>query len=289
MRGSRSGTGRLPALARAVARLAAALLRGSAATQVYTASQGDLIAAQALLNHARIDTTERYIRGPEAARLQADTIARAQALMIGWVMGDSAKDAPAPEPLPASMPFGHDCLNLLAGDRPGKPCSKLGACLRCPGLVIPLDEHLARILAAIDALEAARERLDPARWQMIYGPSHRILVSDILPDFPGDLRGSAPDHRRAADAAGARMTAAVAHAAFAPRRRDIVAFAVQRHYLASGWDQAGQQPQRLLARLGLHDRHRSVHRRRVHALARCREDSAVECEGRSARRAGAVA
>jgi len=171
---------------------AAAFLRGSAATQVYTASQGDLIAAQALLNHARIDTTERYIRGPEAARLQADTIARAQALMIGWVMGDSAKDAPAPEPLPASMPFGHDCLNLLAGDRPGKPCSKLGACLRCPGLVIPLDaEHLARILAAIDALEAARERLDPARWQMIYGPSHRILVSDILPDFPGDLHAAA--------------------------------------------------------------------------------------------------
>ncbi|WP_454798673.1 hypothetical protein [Novosphingobium lindaniclasticum] len=167
---------------------AAAFLRGSAATQVYTASQGDLIAAQALLNHARIDTTERYIRGPEAARLQADTIARAQALMIGWVMGDGAKDAPAPEPLPGSVPFGHDCLNLLAGDRPGKTCSKLGACLRCPGLVIPLDaEHLARVLTAIDALEAARERLDPARWQLIYGPSHRILVSDILPDFPDDL------------------------------------------------------------------------------------------------------
>lgn len=66
---------------------AAAFLRGSAATQVYTASQGDLIAAQALLNHARIDTTERYVRGPEAARIQAETIARAQVLMIGWVMG----------------------------------------------------------------------------------------------------------------------------------------------------------------------------------------------------------
>ncbi|WP_255308943.1 hypothetical protein, partial [Sphingobium fuliginis] len=65
---------------------AAAFLRGSAATQVYTASQGDLIAAQALLNHARIDTTEHYVRGPEAARIQAETIARAQALMIGWVM-----------------------------------------------------------------------------------------------------------------------------------------------------------------------------------------------------------
>ncbi|RWK57576.1 hypothetical protein [Mesorhizobium sp.] len=172
---------------------AAAFLRGSAATQVYSAAQGDLIAAQALLNHARIDTTERYVRGPEAERIQAQTIARAQALMIGWVMGESGPAAPSPEPMPASVPFGHDCLNLLAGDRPGKPCSRLGACLRCPGLVIPLDaEHLARILQAIDALEAARLRLDPARWTLIYAESHRILTGDILPDFSDELHEVAP-------------------------------------------------------------------------------------------------
>ncbi|BCH20021.1 hypothetical protein [Mesorhizobium sp. L-2-11] len=167
---------------------AAAFLRGSAATRVYTASQGDLIAAQALLNHARIDTTERYVRGPEAERTQAQTIARAQALMIGWVMGETSPSETIPAPLPASVPFGHDCLNLLAGDRPGKLCSQLGACLRCPGLVIPLDtEHLARILQAIEALEAARLRLDPARWALIYAESHRILTGDILPDFPDEL------------------------------------------------------------------------------------------------------
>lgn len=171
---------------------AAAFLRGSAATQVYTASQGDLIAAQALLNHARIDTTERYVRGPEAERIQAETIARAQALMIGWVMGESEPATPPPAPMPASVPFGHDCLNLLAGDRPGQPCSRLGACLRCPGLVIPLDaEHLARILQAIEALEAARLRLDPARWTLIYAESHRILTGDILPDFPDELHEAA--------------------------------------------------------------------------------------------------
>ena len=168
---------------------AAAFLRGSTATQVYTDAQGDLIAAQALLNHARIDTTERYVRGPEAARIQAETIARAQALMIGWVMDAQATAlSPGPEPLPASVPFGHDCLNVLAGDRPGKPCSRLGACLRCPGLVIPLDaEHLARILASVAALEEARARLDPVRWTLIYAESHRVLTSDILPDFPAEL------------------------------------------------------------------------------------------------------
>jgi len=171
---------------------AAAFLRGSTATQVYTASQGDLIAAQALLNHARIDTTERYVRGPEAARIQAETIARTQALMIGWVMGEAGDAAPPSESMPASVPFGHDCLNLLAGDRPGKPCSRLGACLRCPGLVIPLDaEHLARILQAIAVLEDARSRLDPVRWTLIYAESYRILTGDILSDFPDELHAPA--------------------------------------------------------------------------------------------------
>ena len=171
---------------------AAAFLRGSAATQVYTASQGDLIAAQALLNHARIDTTERYVRGPEAARIQAETIARAQVLMIGWVMGENTVSQSPPAAMPASVPFGHDCLNLLDGDRPGRPCSRLGACLRCPGLVIPLDaEHLARILQAIAVLEEARTRIDPTRWALIYAESHRILTGDILPDFPGELHDAA--------------------------------------------------------------------------------------------------
>ncbi|AXJ97491.1 hypothetical protein AX777_25600 [Sphingobium yanoikuyae] len=171
---------------------AAAFLRGSAATQVYTASQGDLIAAQALLNHARIDTTERYVRGPEAARIQAETIARAQALMIGWVMGENTVSQAPPAAMPASVPFGHDCLNLLGGDRQGRPCSRLGACLRCPGLVIPLDaEHLARILQAIAVLEEARTRIDPTRWALIYAESHRILTGDILPDFPGELHDAA--------------------------------------------------------------------------------------------------
>jgi hypothetical protein len=54
--------------------------------------------------------------------------------------------------------------------------------------VIPVDaEHLARVLQAKRQLEAARDRLNPARWELLYAPSYRILINDILPDFPNEL------------------------------------------------------------------------------------------------------
>lgn len=71
-------------------------------------------------------------------------------------------------------------------------CPRFGGCLACPGLVIPVDrEHLARILAAIDRFEQARNRLDPRRWNLLYAPSWRILTQDILPDFPSDMHEAA--------------------------------------------------------------------------------------------------
>jgi hypothetical protein len=58
--------------------------------------------------------------------------------------------------------------------------------------VIPLDAaHLAGILRAKTALEAARLRLDPKRWAVLYAPSYRILVDEILPDFAGALYAEA--------------------------------------------------------------------------------------------------
>jgi hypothetical protein len=54
--------------------------------------------------------------------------------------------------------------------------------------VVPVDaEHLARVLQAKRHLEAARERIDPRRWELFYAPSYRVLVDDLLPDFPDTL------------------------------------------------------------------------------------------------------
>jgi hypothetical protein len=54
--------------------------------------------------------------------------------------------------------------------------------------VIPPDAvHLARILQAKAALEIARLQLDPQRWALLYAPSYRVLVDEILPDFASGL------------------------------------------------------------------------------------------------------
>lgn len=178
---------------------AAAFIRGSVATVHYEHSGGDLLEAQALLNHAHAHTTEGYVRGPQAQRLQTETIARLQKLMLAWIGDSSApeasgRDVPIRALARATAPFGHDCLNPLAAGAhapstaKGTACPWFGGCLRCPGLVIPLDAaHLARVLQAKGVLEDARSRLDAQRWALLYAPSYRVLVEEILPDFPAIL------------------------------------------------------------------------------------------------------
>ena len=179
---------------------AAVLLRGSVATEYYKASGGDIVATQDVLSHARADTTELYIMGPQTRRIQRETIARLQGLMLGWIVGakgdseDQAQRDRIALASNATAPFSHDCLNPAAapGSKAGRVCRHFGGCLRCPGLVIPIDaEHMARVLLAKKELERARERIDPRRFELLYAPSLRILVDDILPDFPQTLRGDA--------------------------------------------------------------------------------------------------
>jgi len=181
---------------------AAVLLRGSVATEHYQASGGDIVHVQQILNHASVLTTEAYVKGPRTDQLRRDIVARLQRLMVGWIVGEADTSATpqitvaAGPAARATVPFGHDCLNPLAGAAPGtqkgQACPHLGGCLRCPGLVIPIDApHLARILQAKETFERSREQLDPQRWELLYAPSYRILVQDILPDFPDALHGPA--------------------------------------------------------------------------------------------------
>jgi hypothetical protein len=180
------------------------LFRGSVASEHYRAAGGDIRAAQAVLNHARADTTDLYVRGPETRHMQEMTVARLQRLMVAWITGGRsparATDDDAMTAIVAlgerAEAFGHICANPLAGVAPGtvpgRLCPHFGACLTCPGLVIPIDAtHLARVLQAKHKLESARDRIDPHRWQLLYAPSYRILAEDILPDFPPELHAAA--------------------------------------------------------------------------------------------------
>lgn len=178
-----------------IANFAPVLFRGTIATEHYRASGGDVLVAQSLLNHASVATTETYLKSEETTRFQRHTIARLQDMMVAWV-GGSERTEPAPSvPMgSATAPFSHDCLAPIvsSGDGDSRLCPRFGGCLSCPGLVIPIDaEHLARVLAAVDRFEEARDRLDPRRWNLLYAPSWRILTQDILPDFPVELHEAA--------------------------------------------------------------------------------------------------
>jgi hypothetical protein len=83
---------------------------------------------------------------------------------------------------------------MAPGSTAGRLCRRFGGCLRCPGLVIPIDvEHMARILQARRELERARERLDPRRWELLYAPTYHVLVDEILSDFPEALQPEAEE------------------------------------------------------------------------------------------------
>lgn len=90
----------------------------------------------------------------------------------------------------AAALFGNNCLTPATKD--GRVCPKLGGCLACPGLVVPLDaEHLARILQARAHLEEARDRIDSQRWTLFYASSLRVLTDDLLPAFPAEMTAEA--------------------------------------------------------------------------------------------------
>ena len=175
-------------------------LRGSVATQHYLASGGVLAVAGAVLNHANLVTTNAYVEGPAVRRLEQETIARLQRLMVAWI---TAPDANLTGGIavyaPATALFGHRCLAPAKPGTDGRPrvCHHLGGCLTCPGLVVPLDvERLARVLQAQRHLLAARNRIDAARWALFYAPSLQVLEQDLLPAFPTAL------HSRAKELAG---------------------------------------------------------------------------------------
>lgn len=178
----------------------ALMLRSSTATSLYLASGGDITVPQRALNHADMATTEGYVAGPAATRLREEVIARAQRFMVTWIANSHPGKAPAGLPndrnARPARGIAHDCLDPLGGSgpgaEPGRACPHLGGCLTCPGLVIPLDvDHFARLLQLRQALEQARDRLDPDRWHALYAPSHRILVGELLPEFPSHLTDAA--------------------------------------------------------------------------------------------------
>lgn len=167
-------------------------LRGSVATAHYLAT-GDLAGTSALLNHASLVTTDTYVEGPAVRRMERETIARLQRLMVAWVVAPEPEAVPIADHAPVTALFGHRCLAPVeAGATGPRVCRKLGGCLACPGLVVPIDvERCARVMQAHAHLIEARERIEGPRWSLFYAPSLAVLENDLMPAFPSTMRRKA--------------------------------------------------------------------------------------------------
>ena len=184
-----------------------AQLRGSVGREHYVASRHDIIAVQRKLNHANLATTARYLQDTETRKQNEQVILDNQHRMHEWILGSGGQDRTSKTNGRAFVrnavaPIGSfTCRDLLSGIGPrarkNQRCPDFNRCFRCPHLVIPHDaKHLAKVLAVKRALERARSRMDPRRWNVVYSTDYDILVHRILPEFPGKLHESAENTLR---------------------------------------------------------------------------------------------
>ncbi|WP_155768276.1 site-specific integrase [Burkholderia vietnamiensis] len=178
-------------------------VRRAGATAHYRAT-GSAQAAKKRLNHESISTTARYIDSDLRRDRHDLVIRRFQGLIVQASLAP-ASESRLSKPSLSSTPnkitetvFGFQCRDpfsgVAEGSSPGNLCLQFQKCATCPGALIPLDNVavVAKLLAAHSALEEAHMRaLNEgwiARFQLLYEPTRRILVDEILPSLSEGVR-----------------------------------------------------------------------------------------------------
>ena len=170
-------------------------IRGSVASEHYTASGGNIRSAQRALNHRHPSTTRNYIEGAKTKAtnlrildevIQTMTRHHTRGASEQTGQANNGSGAQRKQTKGASADFTHECTAPERED--GRLCSHFQQCLDCPGLVIPKTaEQLSRLLQAEETFREARDRLHPQRWEWLYAKSYATLTRDILPEFPSAM------------------------------------------------------------------------------------------------------
>lgn len=182
-------------------------LRRAGAVAHHRAS-GTIRTVQLRLNHTSIEASSRYTDAEGSVRDFHDlTVRRFQGLMVQASLESGSVSEPfsvARVPVPensAETVFGFRCRNPFAGiargSTQGSLCLQFQKCATCPGALIPLDDIavVAQLLSAHSALNKARERAIQegwmARFELLYEPTWRVLVNEILPAVSNDVKACA--------------------------------------------------------------------------------------------------
>lgn len=167
--------------------------------QIIRSVRGSDRDAQRYLNHELADTTRRYI-ATQAVADEEERVIQTHQIQIAQLALEGSPSAAAPGanledlgPPPSGMEtvFGFRCKDPFSGIAPGSVrgsmCLSFFGCATCAGALIPLDdiEVVARLVAAADALDAARTRAQIEGWwrryESVYEPTRVLIRRDLLP------------------------------------------------------------------------------------------------------------
>lgn len=164
-------------------------VRVTAGDVVLDATNGDLMAAAAVLGHKNIATTAGPYRGQGAKKSSELVLAGAIAQRQRYLDSKGVVDARRndhPSERSAATP-GWWCLDPLdspiPGQTRGKPCTAYPFCPDCPlgQLVSDQPLALARSLQLANKLEVAEQELGPRPWRERFGRVYSALVNRWIP------------------------------------------------------------------------------------------------------------
>jgi len=208
-----------------------AMLRPTGLALAHRALGGDILATQRLANHRSARTTVSYLQGPETAAENDRQIAQLQAQWVEAIsagkmtvralqrqLGVDEVNAEAILAGRHATASGFICKDPFAGVAPGQSqgqlCTLWLECLVCPQAVIPMEpKYLARLLQVRDHLVAARDRMSPDRWRLLYAPKVVIIERDILPRFTDQAILTEARESDTTGSAGGLMSSAASKAA----------------------------------------------------------------------------
>jgi len=170
-----------------------------AGAKMHHRASRSLAAAKHRLQHADVRTTQEYTPLTDLRSSHDGVILRFQGLLLKNALQSVAAGETSHRPAvgrtieapPVETTFGFECRDptggIAPGSRAGELCTRFTQCATCPGAMVVVDDPacVARLLRTRGHLlkEHARALSEgwSSRFDQLYGPTLRILNSEVLP------------------------------------------------------------------------------------------------------------
>lgn len=174
-------------------------LRPSGGELAHQLSDGDIKATAIVLNHGDEKVTVRHYKTPGMKDRNYEKIAGIQDQLVPWANSFSGEvihsdSNEGPSATQNACTPGFRCKDPYASPfvAKGTKCNAFLGCLTCENTILVIDVRTcARLLQILDALKAAKVKINRTRYDALYREMEQIIESSLLPKFSDDCRSQA--------------------------------------------------------------------------------------------------